>query len=580
MKFCEKLNEYITRLSCTAKELCNLSGISAATFSRYRRGNRVPELGTDAFENLCNAIDKIAIQKGMSDITAETVKNEFFSCEDFVSTDKEILRQNFNSLITTLNINLNRLCRHTSYDVSTIFRIRNGTRKPADSEQFATTIASFISRETKAPSELMVLAELINCDAEDIVDSSVRYTKLRNWLLKKQSPKVENSGIAGFLNKLDEFALNEYIKAIHFDELKVPTLPFQISSSKAYFGLKEMMESELDFLKATVLSKSMQPVTMYSDMPMTEMAKDPDFPKKWMFGMAMLLKKGLHLNQILNLDRSFDDMMLGLESWIPMYMTGQISPYYLKNVQNNVFLHFLKVSGAAALSGEAIAGYHSYGKYYLTKSKKEVEYYAKRAQELLSNAYPLMDIYRSDRENELNAFLLADSVKPGMRRSILSTLPLYTISEEILTDILKKHNVSDNERQSILKHATAQRQRVENILKTESMEDEISNITQKEFADCPLTLDLSGVFCETDIPYSYDEYLVHLKETEKFANAHPNYTFKKTSAHTFRNLQIRIHEEQWAMVSKGKAPAIHFVIRHPKLRGAIENFIPPVVEEN
>ena len=61
--------------------------------------------------------------------------------------------------------------------------------------------------------------------------------------------------------------------------------------------------------------------------------------------MAMMLKKGLHLNQIHNLDRSFEDMMLGLESWIPMYMTGQITPYYLKNIQNNVFLHFLKVSG-------------------------------------------------------------------------------------------------------------------------------------------------------------------------------------------------------------------------------------------
>ena len=34
------------------------------------------------------------------------------------------------------------------------------------------------------------------------------------------------------------------------------------------------------------------------------------------------------------------------------------------------------------------------------------------------------------------------------------------------------------------------------------------------------------------------------------------------------------------MVSKGKAPAIHFVIRHPKLRSAIENFIPPVTEES
>jgi len=32
------------------------------------------------------------------------------------------------------------------------------------------------------------------------------------------------------------------------------------------------------------------------------------------------------------------------------------------------------------------------------------------------------------------------------------------------------------------------------------------------------------------------------------------------------------------MVSKGKSPAIHFVIRHPKLRTAIERFVPPVVE--
>lgn len=103
--------------------------------------------------------------------------------------------------------------------------------------------------------------------------------------------KGQSSDISSFLSKLDEFDLNEYIKAIHFDELKVPTVPFQLPSSRTYFGLKEMMESELDFLKATVLSKSMQPVTMYSDMPMQEMAKDPEFPKKWMFGMAMMLKK-------------------------------------------------------------------------------------------------------------------------------------------------------------------------------------------------------------------------------------------------------------------------------------------------
>ena len=421
MKFSEKLNEYTERLSCSAKDICSLSGISAASFSRYKSGDRVPEFSAKSFENLCSAIAEIAAKKNMPDITADSVKESFLACDDFVSTDKEVLRQNLNALIAALNINLAKLSQHINYDTSAIFRIRNGSRKPGDIDQFASAVASFVAREMSSAADISAVAELIDCDADKIYDLSVRYSKIKSWLLEEPIQESGNDSVSKFLSKLDEFDLNEYIKVIKFDQLKVPSLPFQIPSSKAYFGIKEMMQSELDFLKATVLSKSMAPVTMYSDMPLGEMAKDPEFPKKWMFGMALMLKKGLHLNQIHNIDRSFDEMMLGLESWIPMYMTGQISPYYFKNIQNNVFLHFLKVSGAAALSGEAIAGYHADGKYYLTKSKREVEYYQKRADEMLSNACPLMEIYRSERINELNTFLLADTATVSYTHLTLPT---------------------------------------------------------------------------------------------------------------------------------------------------------------
>lgn len=80
---------------------------------------------------------------------------------------------------------------------------------------------------------------------------------------------------------------------------------------------------------------------MFSDMPMEDMAEDIDFGKKWMFAIAMCLKKGHHLNIIHNLDRPFNEMMLGLESWIPIYMTGQISPYYLKDNKNNIYNHLI-----------------------------------------------------------------------------------------------------------------------------------------------------------------------------------------------------------------------------------------------
>ena len=577
MKFSDKLNEYIKQLSCASKDICSLSCISAASLSRYKNGDRVPNMGTKSFDELCSAIAQIAAQKNISGITEDSVKESFMACEDFIAADKEVLRQNFNTLIAALNINITRLSQHTNYDASAIFRIRNGSRNPGDSEQFASAVASFVSRETSTDSEIAALAELIGCDIDKIQDISVRYFKIKSWLLEQPLQESGNDSVSKFLSKLDEFDLNEYIKIIKFDELKVPSLPFQLPSSKSYFGINEMMESELDFLKATVLSRSMAPVTMYSDMPLTQMAKDPDFPKKWMFGMAMMLKKGLHLNQIHNVDRSFDEMMLGLESWIPMYMTGQISPYYFKNAQDNIFLHLLKVSGAAALSGEAVAGHHAEGKYYLTKSKRELEYYQKRADGMLKNAYPLMEIYRSERKNEFNTFLLADAAKSGNRRNILSTLPLYTASDELLERMLLRHGIEQKD--AIKKYAAVQRQRIAAILETNTVEDEIPIFSLKEFETNPPVMELSGIFYEADIQYSQEEYEEHLKETKEFAEKHSNYTLKQSTSHAFRNLQILIHEDQFAIVSKSKAPTIHFVIRHPKLRSAIENFIPPVTEE-
>lgn len=575
MDFKKLLDDYMKQLDCTAKDLAENSGLSAATISRYRSGERIPEDGSENFDRLINGIVSIAENKKIPNITVQSVSEAF---SPYVRNNVDIahLQKNFHTLLTVVPINISDLARFLNYDPSYISRIRNGQRQPANPTEFARKISIFVTKHFQTVEQKAVISSLINCPMEELSNYTDFQDRMTNWLLA-ESGAVKDS-MTVFLEKLDEFNLNEYIHSIHFNELKIPSVPFQIPISRTYWGIKEMMESELDFLKATVLSKSTAPVIMYSDMPMKEMAKDPEFPKKWMFGMAMMLKKGLHLYQIHNLDRSFDEMMLGLESWIPMYMTGLISPYYLKNVQNNTFLHLLKVSGSAALSGEAITGCHENGKYYLTKSKREVAYYQRRADELLKNADSLMDIYRSDREAELNTFLIADTRKSGKRRGIRSTLPLYTISEELLERILIRHGMDNSQKQRIKKHVKAQKERIVSILASETLEDEVPALTPEEFRKNPPVLDLSGIFCETNLLYSEEEYRTHMSDTQAFSRKNSNYILRISTAPTFHNLQILIHEGQWAMISKAKAPAIHFVIYHPKLRNAIENFIPPIVE--
>lgn len=294
MNFSQQLNAYMELLDCTARRLSQESGLSAATLSRYRSGERVPERDSDTFVQLCAGLARIAAQQH-PELTREALEQGFAACSDVVTVDREQLRRNFNTLMGVLNINLTRMSQQTNYDPSTIFRIRNGSRQIAEPVGFAAAIAQYVARELDTAADKEVLAELLGCPADRLEDEAECCERLQQWMMEEQPGREDV--VTRFLNRVDEFDLNEYIRAIHFDEMKVPpAMPFQLPTSRAYFGLSEMMESELDFLKATVLSRSMEPVTMYSDMPMGEMAKDPEFPKKWMFGMAMMLKKGLHLN--------------------------------------------------------------------------------------------------------------------------------------------------------------------------------------------------------------------------------------------------------------------------------------------
>lgn len=574
MTFQEKLAEYIEQLNCTAKMLSERSGLSTATISRYRSGDRIPEADSDNLANLVDGIVRIAEDNGMSGFTVQTVTDSFLPYVKSKNSDTENFQKNLNTLLSTLPVNISELAKYLNYDASYISRIRNGQRQPANQQQFAASVSLFITRRFQEAGQIALIADMIGCSPEELQNPNDYQTRLSDWLSNGVNRSKDQ--IASFLQKLDDFNLDEYICAIHFDELKVPSVPFQLPTSKSYFGLREMMESDLAFLKATVLSKSTEPVIMYSDMPMSEMAKDPDFPKKWMFGMAMMLKKGLHLNQIHNIDRSFDDMMLGLESWIPMYMSGQISPYYLKGAQGTIFSSLLKVSGSVALTGEAINGYHAEGKYYLTKNKSEVAYYKKRAERLLSKASPLMEIYRSDRAQAYSFFLEEDAKKEGSRYNILSALSLHTISEDLLHRILNHNHVPQEEQNQIAQYVSRQKEIAATILSHSSITEEIPVLSRQEFEQSPMVLPLSGLFYEKNVLYHWEDYTEHRKLALAYQKQNSNYHIVENTVSAFRNVQIYIHEGKWVLVSKNKTPAIHFLIRHPKMRNAFENMVIPI----
>lgn len=577
MTFSEQLNAYISELNCTAKELTDVSGLSASVLSRYRTGSRVPTTDSEQFMQLVQGIVTIANERGYSEFTVEKIQKTLEDCLRDATFPYELFQINFDTLLTSLSINVADLSHFLNFDSSYISRIRNGQRRPSNPQDFAQNVSKYIAGHC-SESDKVTIAKLVHCTTDEINNDSLCRDKIIHWLLNEQIEKKDV--VLPFLSKLDEFDLNEFIRSIHFDELKVPSVPFQLPTSKNYYGIDEMCEGTLDFFKATVLSKSKEDLIANDDTPMADKANGTDFMKKYIFAVALTLKKGLHIHFIHNINRPFEEMMMGLEGWIPMYMTGQISPYYLKDVHNKLFGHFLYSSGAAALSGECIMDYHQNGKMYLTKNKTEMSYYRQRALDILSKASPLMDIYRIESKDAFYSFVERDIVTPGNRRSILSALPIHTLSEKLLLQILNHNHIEEADKKRILDFAKKQRQLYENILSNGQIIDEIPVISETEFLEQPMLLPLSEIFYEKDIVYTYAEYLEHMEQTITYSQNNSNYTVKQNSRYPFKNIQIRILEGKWVVISKNKTPAIHFVIHNPQLRNALENMVIPVYDKD
>ena len=575
MNFKDVLNKYLEELNCSQKRLSKESNLSETVISRYRNGERTPKKNSEQVKKLSSAIFNISQEKNKNNYTLDKIINDFDSTLSNDNFDYKSLSNNLNTLIKELNINTNEMAKYIIFDASHISRIRYGKAKPSDPIEFSSKICSYVLAKYKNPEDINKLSLIIGCKKDDLSTNNF-YKILLSWLTSENT-STKNQ-ISDFLYNLDSFNLDDYIKVIKFDQLKVPSIPFYKGKSKHYYGIEEMKEGELNFFKATILSKSKADIFMCSDMPMEDMAEDTLFGKKWMFAIAMCLKKGHHLNIIHNLDRPFNEMMLGLESWIPIYMTGQISPYYLSNLKNNIYNHLTYVSEPVALTGECISGYHNKGMYYLTTNKNEVKYYKEKCNQLLKKAKPLMKIYRENNIKEFELFLKKDEDIISDRIRYLSTLPLFTISEELLIKILKRNNFTESETKKIIQYKKEEFKYINNIIKNNKINDYIYIINENEFNNEKPILSLNNIFYNKKIYYTYSEYIEHLNLTRNYAKKEKNYKLNYINEKTFKNITITILKNNYVLISKSCNPTIHFIIEHPKLIEAIKSFNPIVKE--
>ncbi|MCR4644183.1 MAG: helix-turn-helix domain-containing protein [Oscillospiraceae bacterium] len=557
MQYHEKLNELFQKYSLSAKRISQETGISTVSISRYRSGKRKPD--PETVQALTSAVIQQIEQSGtmLSPEEKDSIR------DDLIPQDSVFHSEHFDLLVSKLNIRLTDLAPQVGYSVAYLSSIKLGKRRPADKECFLSGLCAYLTMHRQRESDWKVIRILTGCESSAALPAA-----LEQWLWGTDIQKKDS--ISKFLHHLDNFDLNQYMTTFHFEPPAIPA-SFDVSTLCGdYIGTERMRDAELNFFRMTLLSDSTEPIFMHNEMSLTDMAQDMEFNKNWMLSIAMCLKKGLHLDIIHDVDRPQEEMILGLHAWVPLYMTGQISPYYLKTQGKQLYHHTQYLSGGACLSGSCIM--HDDAYYTLTNQPNLMKMGALRKINALKAAHPLMDIYREETDELYGVFLQLDAQSEGKRIGIHPTLPFYTLPEELLLSILKRHHASEAETERLLLSLRKAKEQTEQILRHSEITAAVPELSETEFSDDPLRLALTDTFCHADYAYTYAEYQAHLQQTKAFAESYSRFTLLPQKSAIFRNIRIKIKLHEWVMISKSNAPVVHFVVRHPKLVAAIENY--------
>ena len=399
MNFSEILNNYLNILNCSAQDLANSSNLSPTLVSRYLNNKRTPRQKSEYLNKLVDGIYNLSIKNNLN-LNKEEILEELNRSIIVESIDFDDFVDNFNCLIVELKINISDIANYVGYDTSFISKVRNKKRKPSDLNDFSQKIVDFIEEKYNTNESIEIISSITNCTSKDLNKNFKAV--LYKWLVSHQENHSEI--IKTFLQRLDTFDLNDYT-GIDFKKVKVPTSPIILKNSKVFFGTEGRKKAEADFLKTTLLSKSKEPIFFYSNLPIAKAAQDETFKNKWMLAITMVLKKGLHLNMIHDIDRPLNEMLLGLESWIPIYMTGSISPYYFKEPPSNMFYESLYLSGSICVSGNCLKNNDENSRFYLTTKTDELNFYKEKANNMLSHAKPLMTIFKEKDKSKFDEFL-------------------------------------------------------------------------------------------------------------------------------------------------------------------------------
>ena len=398
----EKITSLLEVLQANVTAIAELADTDPSNISRIKNGTRSYQINSKTIDRLLGGILLYAEKEQKNDLLDQLIRFQGGSRKEALRswlfqdvrqpdavTTLSAFPDKLNALIHLANLSNARLARLTNIDPSYISRLRSGSRIPRAGSTVYETLSRVLFDEITKAGHLGTLQKMISSDASGNTDDLFQsYVK---WLSTPQKNDVHIESLLSSINQLSPTrTFSGPLRSLQ--EQPDRNITYELRDN--YYDSRGLQEASLRFLSDVVQSDSRM-IYLFSENQIDWMTQDPVFLQKWTFLMLLLLQKGIRIRIIHNIDRSIPEMVDAVKSWLPLYMSGLIEPWYMNIKGGKRFQHTLFLCPGVASVTSVQLFQDSHAVFHYDTDPKYNDYCLHLFQGLMKKSMPLMQIEKA-----------------------------------------------------------------------------------------------------------------------------------------------------------------------------------------
>ena len=459
-----------------------------------------------------------------------------------------------------------------SFDASYISRIRNGKRRIPTSQPFLKPAVEILNDRISNEDQSAILEDLI-CRGETWPEDKNESLKLLLQWIYSDIPET-SSNISDFFTKLSALSDKKTAVPLFRENVSVCTNNSESISEKVsfYYGNEGKRQAVLAFLKRLCDSGKPHKLLLYSAEEFNWLYENPDYSKKWATLIIKLLQNGGHIQIVHTISRPSGEMLIALQKWMPLYMSGAIESFYCTRLLDRIHRRTLFIAkGDSAITSTSIESATDGALNTLITDSKAV-----RALEIEFNNFfnlckPLVRVFNGENSN-----LFWDSLHNLEDRkenftTVQSFPSIFTMKSDIIENIASRY---DN---TLFKNSYLKSHKKFISIINEGYEyNEVISLPSPEvIVSGKLPIIFSDFTFNEPMFYTPDEYISHIKYIITLLKKYENYNVI-IDRNLPNNLAIYAKEDSGVILANTTNPCFAFTINEPRLTAAIwaysENF--------